>query len=450
MQPSTIISASLEWGATLISIDSGIEGNYTEYMAYEKVVIIGGGFGGLNVAKGLKRFHGEVLLIDKMNHHLFQPLLYQVATCALSPGNITYPIREILRHQTHTEVMMGNVEKIDLKGSKVILDDGTEIAFSILVIAPGARHSYFGHPEWETHAPGLKDISDALNIRDRILMTYEKAERMDSIQEAKKYMRFVIVGGGPTGVEMAGAIAEIAKKTLLKNFRKIKPEQTEIYLIEGLNQILPSYPKELAEIAKRDLEKMGVKVLLNERVEEIEPCGVKTNLRYIETPTVIWAAGNEASPILKTLNVPLDKQGRVIVESDLSVPGHPHVFVIGDAAHLEIEGKPLPGIAPVAIQEARYVVKKILKKTDKPFKYFDKGNLATIGRAKAVGEFRNIKLSGFTAWWIWSLVHIFYLISFSSRILVMIQWIFLYLFGQRQVRIISKSASEEESPSCHK
>ncbi len=419
-------------------------------MAYEKVVIIGGGFGGLNAAKGLKRFKGEVVLIDRMNHHLFQPLLYQVATCALSPGNIAYPIREILRNQTHTEVVMGNVAKIDLTSYKVILDDGTEFPYSYAIIAPGARHSYFGHPEWESKAPGLKDLSDALSIRDQILLTYEKAERMDSIQEAKKYMRFVIVGGGPTGVEMAGAIAEIAKKTLFKNFRKIKPEQSEIYLIEGLNQILPSYPPELALKAKRDLEKMGVTVLLNEKVEAIEECGVKTNLRYIETPNVIWAAGNEASPILKTLNVPLDKQGRVIVEPDLTVPGHPNVFVIGDGAHLEIDGKVLPGIAPVAIQEAKYVVKKILKKTDKPFKYFDKGNLATIGRAKAVGEFRNFKLSGFTAWWIWSLVHIFYLISFSSRILVMIQWIFLYLFGQRHVRIISKSASEEHSPSCHK
>lgn len=419
-------------------------------MAYEKVVIIGGGFGGLNAAKGLKHFKGEVVLIDRMNYHLFQPLLYQVATCALSPGNIAYPIREILRNQTHTEVVMGNVATIDLEGSKIILDDGTAFSYSYAIIAPGARHSYFGHPEWESRAPGLKDLSDALSIRDQILLTYEKAERMDSIIEAKKYMRFVIVGGGPTGVEMAGAIAEIAKKTLLKNFRKIKPEQTEIYLIEGLSQILPSYPPELAIKAKDDLEKMGVKVLLNEKVEEIEDFGVKTNLRFIETPNVIWAAGNEASPILKTMNVPLDRQGRVIVEPDLSVPGHPNVFVIGDSAHLEINGKVLPGIAPVAIQEAKYVVKKILKKTNKPFKYFDKGNLATIGRAKAVGEFRNIKLSGFTAWWIWSVVHVFYLISFSSRILVMIQWIFLYLSSKRQVRIISKSASKEHSPSCHK
>lgn len=419
-------------------------------MAYEKVVIIGGGFAGLNAAQGLKGFKGEIVLIDRMNHHLFQPLLYQVATCALSPGNIAYPIREILRNQKHTEVVMGTVERIDLEGSKIILDDGTEFSYSYAIIAPGARHSYFGHPEWEAIAPGLKDLSDALSIRDQILLTYEKAERMDSINEAKKYMRFVIVGGGPTGVEMAGAIAEIAKKTLFKNFRKIKPEQTEIYLIEGLNQLLSSYPPELALRAKQDLEKMGVKVLLNEKVEQIDECGVKTNLRYIETPNVIWAAGNEASPILKSLNVPLDKQGRVIVEPDLSVPGHPNVFVIGDAAHFEYEGKLLPGIAPVAIQEAKYIVKKILKKTDKPFKYFDKGNLATIGRAKAVGELRNIKLTGFTAWWIWSLVHIFYLISFSNRVLVMVQWMFLYLSGQRQVRIISKSASEENSRSCHK
>jgi NADH dehydrogenase len=412
-------------------------------MAYEKVVIIGGGFGGLNAAKALKSFKGEVYVIDQMNHHLFQPLLYQVATCALSPGNIAAPIRDILSNQKNAQVIMGEVDRIDSDANIVHLKDGAQFPFSYLIVAPGARHSYFGHPEWEKDAIGLKTLNDALTIRDRLLTTFEEAERMDSIQEAQNHLRFVVVGGGPTGVEMAGAIAELTHRTLFNNFRKIKPEKSQIFLIEGEKQILPSYPPDLAEKAKNALEKTGVKVLLNEKVEEINDNGVKTNKQFIETTNVIWAAGNQASPLLKSLNVPLDRQGRVIVNDDLSIPNHPNIFVIGDAAHFEFNGQVLPGIAPVAIQEAQYISKKILKKTTAPFKYFDKGNLATIGRGKAVGVFRNIKFSGFIAWWVWSVVHIFYLISFYNRVLVAVQWLTLYLTWKRPVRLITRPSSED-------
>lgn len=412
-------------------------------MAYEKVVIIGGGFGGLNAAKALKSFKGEVYVIDRMNHHLFQPLLYQVATCALSPGNIAAPIRDILSNQKNAEVIMGEVDRIDCDANIVHLKDGTQFPFTYLIVASGARHSYFGHPEWEKDAIGLKTLNDALTIRDRLLTTFEEAERMDSIQEAQNHLRFVVVGGGPTGVEMAGAIAELTHRTLFNNFRKIKPEKSQIFLIEGEKQILPSYPPDLAEKAKKALEKTGVKVLLNEKVEEINDKGVKTNKQFIETTNVIWAAGNQASPLLKSLNVPLDRQGRAIVNDDLSIPNHPNIFVIGDAAHFEFKGQILPGIAPVAIQEAQYIAKKILKKTTAPFKYFDKGNLATIGRGKAVGVFRNIKFSGFIAWWVWSVVHIFYLISFYNRVLVAVQWLTLYLTWKRPVRLITRPSSED-------
>lgn len=419
-------------------------------MAYEKVVIIGGGFAGLNAALKLKKFNGDVLIIDRTNHHLFQPLLYQVATCALSPGNIAYPIREIFRNQDNTRVIMGDVVDIDAENKKVVMGNGDLIPFTYLIMAPGASHSYFGHDEWEKLAPGLKTLEDARKIRDQLLVTFERAERLDKLSDIPKYMRFVIVGGGPTGVEMAGAIAEITRKTLFKNFSNIKPEETEIYLVEGEKQLLPSYDLKLAEIAKKDLEKFGVKVYLNEKVELITKEGVQTQKRFIETFNVIWAAGNQASPLLKKLNTPLDRQGRVIVNPDLSIPNHPHIMVLGDAAHFLTDKGPLPGIAPVAIQQGQYAAKKIMGKTDKPFKYNDKGSLATIGKAKAVGYIKNIKVSGFIAWWVWCVIHIFYLISFSNRFLVLTQWIFWYLSGQRQVRLISKPAISEEEAKAGK
>ena len=396
-------------------------------MAYTKVIIIGGGFGGLNVAKSLHHAKLDVLLIDKTNHHLFQPLLYEVATAALSPGEIATPLREILRHQENITVIMGEVASIDTNSKQITISNGDIYGYDYLVISIGARHSYFGREDWEQFAPGLKTINDALKIREQILISFEKAERLDSISETAKYLNFVIIGGGPTGVEMAGAIAEIAYKTMFKNFRRIRPEESKIYLIEALPQILPMYPNKLAARAAKILEKMGVKVLTGKKVTDINENGIRTEDLFIESKNIIWAAGNQVSPMLKTLEVPLDRAGRAVVGPDLSIPDHPEIFVIGDAAHLPgKEGKPLPGVAPVAIQEGRYVAKLIKNATPKekrqPFVYFDKGNLATIGKAKAVAMIGKLQISGFSAWLMWAFVHILYLIGFRNRLGVMIEW----------------------------
>lgn len=416
-------------------------------MAYTKVVIIGGGFGGLNAAKKLKKADVNVLMIDRCNHHVFQPLLYQVASAALSSGNIASPIREILRHQQNTSVIMATIGKIDLKNKQVVAVNGDTFPYDFLIIAVGATHSYFGHPEWEANAPGLKTIADAIRIRERILLAFERAERCDSYTQAANYLRFVIVGGGPTGVEMAGAVAEIAHKTMFKNFRKIKPEQSEIYLVEGESRILMAYPPELSAKAEVALEKMGVKVLTNSYVTNVDEHCVHLHDKVIETHNVIWAAGNEAAPVLKTLDVPLDKQGRVIVEGDLSIKGYPNVFVIGDAAHAEDEaGKTYPGIAPVAIQQGKYVadaIKANVPLDQRPrFKYFDKGMMATIGKAKAVAVVGSFKFSGFFAWLAWGLIHILYVISFENKLVVMMQWFFLYLRNKRQQRLIVRPIND--------
>lgn len=420
-------------------------------MGRPKVIIIGGGFAGLNAAKALKKASVDVLLIDKTNYHLFQPLLYQVATAALSPGDIAAPIREVLAKQPNATVLLAEISSVDKHNKKVIAGNGETFAYDYLILAPGASHAYFGHPEWEQFAPGLKTISDALRIRERILLSYERAERCTNDADAEKFMRFVIVGGGPTGVEMAGAIAEIAHKSLTRNFRRIKPEQTKIYLVEGVGQLLPSFPKDLADKAKADLEKMGVEVMLNTLVTDVSDEGVVINGKFMETRNVIWAAGNEASPLLASLDVPMDKCKRVLVNDDLSIPGHPEVFVLGDAALIKDEkGNPLPGIAPVAIQQGRYVARLIREQASlekqEPFKYFDKGMMATIGKAKAVAVVGKLKLSGYFAWMAWCMIHIMYLISFSNRMLVMTEWCFLYFFNERRVRLISDSVSEQEDP----
>lgn len=416
-------------------------------MAYTKVVIIGGGFGGLNAAQALVKADVDVLIIDKSNHHTFQPLLYQVATAALSPGNIAEPIREILRNQANATVIMDNIESIDLAKKQVLARNGQIFNYDYLVLAPGSHHSYFGHPEWEEFAPGLKSIADAVRIRERVLLAFERAERCDSFSQAADYLRFVIIGGGPTGVEMAGAIAEIAHKTMFKNFRKIKPEQSEIFLIEGDDHILGSYTTRLSDKARSDLEKMGVFVMTGQRVTAIDKDGVYVGGQFIATHNIIWAAGNQASPLLESLNVPLDRQGRVFVEPDMSLKGYPDVFIIGDAAHSPgVEGAPLPGIAPVAIQQGKYVAHIIASKltSDKrpPFRYFDKGMMATIGRSKAIAQIGRFQMSGFTAWISWAIIHIFYLVSFENRILVMIQWFFWYLRGKRPQRIIVNPSHE--------
>lgn len=420
-----------------------------------KVVILGGGFAGLNAAKKLGNTKLDVWLIDKTNHHLFQPLLYQVASAALSPGDIAMPIREILSRYSNITVLMGEITAIDKEGKKVIFRNGEELGFDYLIIALGARHSYFGNEAWEKFAPGLKTLVDALKIRERILISFEKAERSDSINDAQKYLNFLIVGGGPTGVEMAGAIAEIAYETMLKNFRRIDTTKTRIYLVEGSPHILPSFPASLCRKATTILERFGVKVIVNQRVTAISKDGVTVGEMFIASENVFWAAGNQASPVLKTLNVPLDRQGRVIVEKDLSLSGHPNIFVLGDAAcAIDQKAKaPFPALASVAIQQGRYVADQVRylrdKKSRRPFRYFDKGTMATIGKTKAIGVFWGIKFSGFIAWLAWCFVHILYLVGFRNRISVLTQWLFSHLTNQRGSRLINRSI-DEELPSTRK
>lgn len=424
--------------------------------AKSQVIVIGGGFGGLNLVKTLRKADVEILLLDKTNHHLFQPLLYQVATSALSSTNIAAPLRDIFRSQSNADVLLADVSRIDKDNKKVIAANGDVFSYDYLVLATGATHSYFNHPEWEQFAPGLKNLHDANQIRDNIIKSFEYAERAKDAREREKFMTFVIIGAGPTGVEMAGAIAELAHDSLTGNFKNIDPRQSKIYLIEGLSQVMSIFPLDLASKAKAYLEKMGVEVLLNTFVTNITEKGVWLGDRLIETPNMIWAAGNEASPLLKSLDVPLDKCKRVIVESDLSIPGFPEVFVIGDAACLiGIDNKPLPGIAPVAIQQGKYVGKiiknQIPKKNRKPFVYFDKGIMATIGSGKAIAVSGKIKLSGFIAWMAWCMIHVIYLITFSNRLFVTLSWFYLYLMHKRKSKIIIGPVSEpDEKPSNFK
>ncbi|MCP5491525.1 MAG: NAD(P)/FAD-dependent oxidoreductase [Chlamydiales bacterium] len=418
-------------------------------MGFTRVIIVGGGFGGLNAAKGLRKAKIDLILFDKKNHHLFQPLLYQVASAALSPADIAIPLREILRDHKNTTVLMGDVIDVDKEKRFITLGNGEIMHFDFLVIAAGARHSYFGNDQWEKFAPGLKTVSDALNIRERLLTSFEKAERCDSIKEASKYLNFVIIGAGPTGVEMAGAIAEIAHKTMIRNFRRIKPEKARIYLLEAAPRVLPPYPEKLSKRAYKDLEKMGVSVMTSKRVTNVTDEGVQLEDGFIESKNVIWAAGNQAAPLLRTLDADLDRQGRVIVEKDLSLPGSPEIFVIGDAAHvLSKKGEPIPAVATAAIQEGAYVAHIIKRRIPKPlrpaFKYFDKGSMATIGRAKAVAYFGKIKFAGLLAWCAWGFIHIIYLIGFRNRFSVGLNWFFHYFSGIRGARLIHKSIEEEK------
>ncbi|MDN3509527.1 MAG: NAD(P)/FAD-dependent oxidoreductase [Candidatus Neptunochlamydia sp.] len=417
-------------------------------MIYTRVVVIGGGFAGINCVQILNKANLDILLIDKKNHHLFQPLLYQVASAALSPADIATPLREIFANQKNATVIMGTVESIDKKKHEIVLVNGDHIPYDYLVVAAGARHSYFGNDQWEPLAPGLKTITDALKIRERILISFEKAERMDSIHETEKYLNFVIIGGGPTGVEMAGAIAEIAHQTMFKNFRRINPEKSKIYIVEGAPRVLPPFPEKLSARAKKDLEKMGVRVITGELVTNITEEGAQVGEHFIAARNVIWAAGNQASPLLKTLDVPIDRQGRAMVEPDLSIPEHPEIFVIGDAAcTMGKDGKPLPAVAPTAIQQGRYVGRMIRKQVRKekrrPFKYFDKGGIATIGKNKAVGFFRGMHFKGIFAWLIWGFIHVFYLVSYRSQFAVMLDWVFHYMTGLRGARLIHKNIDDE-------
>jgi len=411
-----------------------------------RVVIIGGGFGGLNAAQGLAKLPVEVTMIDRKNHHTFQPLLYQVATAGLSPGEIAAPIRAILKKNPHHRVLMGEVVGFDLSQKLVKLRDGSDIPYDFLIIAAGATHSYFGHDEWEALAPGLKSLEDATEIRRRVLLAFELAERRASITGKAEPVHFVIVGGGPTGVELGGTLAEIARDTLSRDFDWIDPRQTRILLIEGGKRLLQAYPEDLSQSAERQLNKLGVEVMTNSVVTSIEPGLVRVADKTFPSTVTLWAAGVAASPLGKALGVAVDKPGRVIVNSDLSVPGHPEVFVIGDLANFTDRktGKPLPGLAPVAIQEGKFVSKNIRhdlrheKRED--FHYHDKGSLATIGRAAAVADLgEKLHFSGFPAWFLWLFVHLMYLVGFRNRLLVFIEWAWAYLTYQRSARLITGS-----------
>jgi NADH:ubiquinone reductase (H+-translocating) len=412
-----------------------------------RVVIIGGGFGGLQAAKELAGSAVEVALIDRKNHHTFQPLLYQVATAVLSPGEIASPIRRILHKARNVEVILGEAVGFDLEKNSVKFYDGSEISFDYLIIAAGARHSYFGHDEWETEAPGLKTIEDAVEIRRRVLLAFELAEREAYLTGIKKHLNFVVIGGGPTGVELAGAIAGIARQALAKDFNLIDTRRALVMLFEGSDRILNTFAPELSQKAKQDLEELGVEVYLNSFVTDVERGRVKVGEKWINCDVALWATGVAASPLGKLLGAETDKSGRVFVNPDLTVPNHKNIFVIGDMASLKQEdGKPVPGVAPAAIQMAECAAANILRdlkgEARADFKYFDKGSMATIGRNKAIVELGRFKLTGFIAWLAWLFVHVLSLIGFKNRLYVMSEWFWAYLTRERSARLITGDAEE--------
>ena len=405
------------------------------------VVVIGGGFGGLKFLQRARSSKIQFTLIDKQNHHLFQPLLYQVATAVLSPANIAFPIRRMFKNFKNVKVILDEATDINREDKTVTISSGEKIKYDQLVVSTGSRHSYFGNDGWSEYSNGLKGINDALQIRERLLRAFEKAENEKKIEKRNKYLNFVVVGGGPTGVEMAGSIAEIAYKNMKEEFRNFKSSDANVYLIEATEKILPMYSDRLSGKAEKYLIDFGVQVRTNEKVIKIENDLVVTDKESIETDNVIWAAGNEASPIIKKLNTKTDSEGRAIVDPDCSIKEDGNVFVIGDAANYKNKNNStLPGIAPVAIQQGKYLAKiiknKTLKQDRKPFKYYDKGMMATVGRYKAIGKIGNIEISGFIAWLFWSAIHILYLIGYRSKILVVIEWIFSYLFNKKGTRLI--------------
>ena len=414
-----------------------------------RVVILGGGFGGLGAALRLKRAPVQVTLIDRCNYHLFQPLLYQVATGTLSPANIASPLRNILRKQENTRVLLAEATRIDAANRRVILSDGA-VGYDTLVLATGSSHQYFGHDEWEQFAPGLKTIEDATDMRRRILLAFEAAEREADPEKLREWLTFVIVGGGPTGAELAGALAEIATDSLRYDFRHIDPSSARILIVEGADRVLPTYPTKLSAAARRMLERLKVTVRAGTMVTDIQHAAVTVRegdrTERIPTRTVLWAAGVLGSPLGKLLanetGAPVDRAGRIVVEPDMTVPGHPEIFVIGDLANFSHQtGKPLPGVAQPAIQEGHYVAKAIRARLrgEKvvPFHYLDKGNLAVIGRAAAVADLNWIGLSGLPAWVIWILVHLLNIVEFQNRLLVALQWAWLYITWGRSARLIT-------------
>jgi NADH dehydrogenase len=405
------------------------------------VAILGGGFAGLYAARGLRDAPVTVTLVDRRNHHLFQPMLYQVATAALNPADIASPIRSVLRKQKNTEVLLAEASAVDVTARRVTFADGASLTYDYLIVATGARHSYFGNDAWEPLAPGLKSLEDALEIRRRVLVAFERAERETDTVRRHAYLTFVVVGGGPTGVEMAGAVAEIRRYALRRDFRHIDPREATVLLLEGGPRLLPSYPPNLSDEAKRHLRRLGVEVRTETMVTDIRPGLVTAAGWTIPTRTVIWAAGNTASPLLKTLGTPLDGPGRAIVEPDCTIPGHPEVFVLGDAAAFTQEGELVPGIAPVAIQMGQYVARTIegdlAGHPRRSFRYWDKGQLAVIGRGRAVADIWKLHFGGFLAWVIWIFVHVAFLIGFRNRVLVLLQWAWSYFTYSRGARLIT-------------
>jgi NADH dehydrogenase len=411
-----------------------------------RVVIVGAGFAGLAAARALAGRPLRVLVVDRRNHHLFQPLLYQVATAALSPGDIAAPVRHVLREQRNAEVILGEVAGVDPAARELHLRDGARVRYDLLVLATGATHSYFGHDEWEPLAPGLKTLEDAVEIRRRVLTAYERAEREADPDARRALLTFVVVGAGPTGVELAGALAEIARYTLAADFRHISPASARVVLVEAAPRVLPTYPERLSAAARRQLEAIGVEVRTGAQVTGIDAEGVEAGGARIASRTVLWGAGVQASPLARCLGVPLDRSGRVEVSPDLSIPGHPDVFVAGDLARIVQRGAPVPGVAPAAIQAGRAAARNVLRRArgrrTLPFRYRDKGTLATIGRAAAVGRVAGLELTGLPAWLAWLGVHIAFLIGFRNRVAVLLEWAWSYATFTRGARLITETAEQ--------
>jgi NADH dehydrogenase len=415
-----------------------------------RVIIVGAGFGGLQAAKKLACENVRVTVIDRTNYHLFQPLLYQVATAALSPADIAAPVRSVLSKCKNVEVILAEVKSVDVDQRKIKTSD-TEIGYDFLILATGARHSYFGHDEWEKFAPGLKSLEDAIELRRRILMAFEFSEKVPDETARKAAMTFVIIGGGPTGVEMAGAIAEISRHTLARDFRHIDPSQARVILIEGEPRLLAGYPEDLSASALKQLVDLGVEVRTGARATNLTTDGVQVGDEFIPCRVKIWAAGNNASFVGKTLGAPGDRVGRVVVNEDLTIPGHPEVQVIGDLANFSHQtGAPLPGVSPVAMQQGRHAARNVLAMIEgrepQRFHYWDKGSMATIGRNKAVADLKFMHLSGLPAWLAWLFVHIVFLVGFRNRLLVLFQWAWAYFTFDKGARLITRNFQSEQRP----
>ncbi len=419
----------------------------TQHVTRPRVVVIGAGFAGLNAAKALANAPVDVTVVDRKNHHTFQPLLYQVALAVLSPAEIASPVRTVLRRAANTEVLLGEVKGFDLQKRLVLLDD-LDLPYDYLIVAAGATHAYFGHPEWEEFAPGLKTLEDATEIRRRILMAFETAEREVIAHRTPPPLNFVVVGAGPTGVELAGAISDIAGRHMMKEFRAIDPRQSRIILLEGGPRVLPSYPEDLSASAERQLKEMGVEVRTNAMVTNIEAGAVSVGKEKIPASVILWGAGVSASPLGKMLGVPIDKAGRVIVQPDLTVPGHPEVFVTGDLASAKRHnGQPVPGVAPAAIQMGKFAARQIKRSVEgklrEKFEYLDKGSLATIGRSRAVADFGKVHISGLFAWLAWLFIHLLFLVGFRNRLFVLSEWAWAYLTYNHSARLITEPAEKE-------